>query len=59
VVFYEAAVLDINLVVYRCDSCRTERHPDGAEELLLLKGTWGSPAFHGAGASIIQPTHLT
>jgi hypothetical protein len=59
VVFYEAAVCDIDLVVYSCDSCQAERCPDGAEELILLKGKWGSPAFHGAGASIVQLTHLT
>jgi hypothetical protein len=49
VVFYEAAISNIDLVVYSCTSCLMERQPDGAEHLLLLKGTWASAAFHGAG----------
>jgi hypothetical protein len=48
---------DINFWCTAATLCRTETTSHGAEEL-LVKGTWGSPAFHGAGA-IIQPTHLT
>jgi hypothetical protein len=48
----------MGLVVYRCASCQTERRPDGAEQLLLLKGTWSSVAFHGSGVLATQRASL-
>jgi hypothetical protein len=38
------------LCVYTCSLCPLKLHVDGGEELLLIKGTWQSPAFFTAGA---------
>lgn len=49
-VFLEAAIVETELLVYRCSGCRAELWPDGNLEHLLIKGRWACPAFYGQGA---------